>query len=206
MINTCRSALCYLLLVVLTGCQPQPSPESIATTFWKAAVNNNSLIMKRLCSAATYDDSDDFSRLHTVTAFQLGKIVIDGDSAEIETRLFFDNPEQPIDITTYLVREDNEWKIDYQRSVSFLSMNREMTELIDDIETLAQELAEQVEGSVEEFTEKALPEIRSRINDAEQELGQQLQEIKKKVDEFLDELERSLEESRPAEPPTTTQT
>ncbi len=206
MINACRPILFYLFLVVLTGCQQQPSAESIATTFWKAAVNNNSLIMKRLCSRDSYDDNDDFSRLHTVTAFQLGKIVIDGDSAEVETRLYFDNPDMPVNVTTYLVREDKEWKIIYQRSVSFLGMNREMIELMGDIETFAKELAEQVEGSVEEFREKALPEIRSRINEAEQELRQQLPEIKRKIDEFLDELERSLEESMPTEPPTTTRT
>ncbi|MEQ8426339.1 MAG: hypothetical protein RLT87_07545 [Gammaproteobacteria bacterium] len=205
-------SLRYQLLVLvsavalLTACQHKASPETIATTFWKAAVNNNSLIMKRLTSVNTYTQQNDFALLHKTTNFKLGKIVIDANRAKIETTLYFDEPDKPVALTTYLLKEEDKWLIDYQRSVAFLNMNREMTEIMDDIEALARQFADQVEGSVEQFRQKALPEIRSKIDKAEQQLKKKLPELKQQVDQFLDELERSIEKSMPREAPETTRT
>lgn len=196
----------FSIVLLLTGCQHQASADAIATTFWKAAVNNNSLIMKRLSSKNSYDDQDDFSLLHKTTDFKLDKVTIDADQAEIETRIYLEDPDKPVAMTTYLVKEDDKWLINYQRSVAFFTANSEMTELMGDIEELARHLADEVEGSVEQFRKKALPEIRSRIDEAEKQFRKKLPEIKQQVDQFLDELERSIEESLPREEPTTTRT
>lgn len=196
----------FSAVALLTACQHQASPEAIATTFWKAAVNNNSLIMKRLASTNTYTQQDDFSLLHKTTNFKLGKIVIDANRAEIETTLFFDDPDKPAVLTTYLLKEEDKWLVDFQRSVALLNMNREMTEIMGDIEELARQFADQVEGSVEQFRQKALPEIRSKIDEAERQLRKKLPELKQQVDQFLDELERSIEKSMPREAPATTRT
>lgn len=196
----------FSVVALLTACQHQASPEAIATTFWRAAVNNNSLIMKRVTSKNTYTQQDDFSQLHKATNFKLGKIVIEGDRANIETTLYFDDPDSPFALTTYLLKEEDKWLVDYQRSLAFLNVNRDMSEIMDDIEELARQFADQVEGSVEQFRQKALPEIRSKIDEAERKLRKKLPELKQQVDQFLDELERSIEESTPREAPTTTRT
>ena len=196
----------FSFILVLVGCQHQASPEAVATTFWKAAVNNNSLIMKRLSSKNTYNQQDDFSLLHKTTDFKLGKILIDDNSAEIETTLYIGDRDKPVLLTTYLVKEEEKWFVDYRRSVAFFTMNSEMSELIGDIEEMARQFADQVEGSVEQFREKALPEIRSKIDEAEKQFRKKLPEIKQQVEQFLDELERSLEKSMPREAPETTRT
>lgn len=200
-------ALLYLFPVLfLSGCQPGATPDQVAEQFWAGAVKKNSVIMRRLCSKQTYDSGDDFSLLHNTTSYLQGKIVIDGQQAEIDTTLYFDDANQPFRIKTYLLKEDDVWLVDYQRTVAFFNLNREMTDLMGDIEDMAEEFANQVEGSVEEFRKKAVPKIKSGIEQAEKELKQKLPEIRQKIQEFLDELERSLEESIPEQEPTTTQT
>ena len=198
--------LSVLLSLLLTACQMNATPDQVADKFWAAAVNNNSVIMKRLSSKQTYSNVDDFSLLHKTKSYELGKIVIDTNQAEIETILLFDESDEPFRMKTYLIREEDNWLIDYQRTVAFFTFNTEITDLMGDIEDLAEEFANQVEGSVEEFRRKALPKIQSKVEEAEKEIKQQLPEIKQKIKEFLEELERSIDEAIPEEDPKTTST
>ncbi len=201
-----RLLLLSAVFFMLPGCKGDLNPDQVADIFWSAAVSNNSALMKRMSSRDTYNESADFARLHQVTAFTLGRIVIDGDTAEVETSLTMDNASSPVSITTYLINEEGKWRVDFDKTASFLSLNEQMTELIDGIEGLAEEFAEEIEGSVEDFKEKALPAIKSQVEQVEKELKKKLPEIRQQIDEFLEELEKSIEESLPETPPETPET
>ena len=198
-------ALCALVLL-LSACKGDLNPDQVADIFWTAAVNNNTPLMKRMCSSNSVGDTADFTRLHTVTAFTLGRIVIDGNRAEVETSLNIKEASRPVSVTTYLMKENGKWRVDYGKTASFLTLNEQMTELIGGIEDLAEEFADEIEGSVEEFKEKALPAIKSQVEQLEKELQKKLPEIRQQIDEFLEELEQSIEESMPDTPPETPET
>ena len=196
----------FALIFVLSACKGDLNPDQVADLFWTAAVNNNTPLMKRMCSSNSFDDATDFTRLHTVTAFTLGRIVIDGNSAEVETSLSMKEASRPVSVTTYLTKENGKWRVDFGKTASFLTLNEQMTELIGDIEDLAEEFADEIEGSGEEIKEKALPAIKSQVQQLEKELQKKLPEIRQQIDEFLEELEQSIEESIPDKPPETPET
>lgn len=198
-----------LLLIAcgLWSCQSLMTPLQVSEKFWTGIQKKNIALVKTYSLSNSGYESDEMTRLPDVTAISFGKIIIDADIAEIETRVTIASNEKTIEIPlkTYLKNENNIWRVSYEKSVLPLKTNQEMTKLLGDMQELTEGIAEEIEESVEEFKDKTLPEIKSKLEQAEQELREKLPELKNKIDEFLRDLEKSLEEAFPAEEEAKTQ-
>ena len=194
---------CYLKIVlfafILTSCQISASPDKVSDKFWQSVQQQNLDAIKKHSLKESIPENMDVKKLSGVQNYSFGKILIDGDNAEIETLVSVKNANKQnnISLTTKLLQHDGMWLVDFESTVSPLMINNEVAELMGGIEDLTEEFAKQVEGSVEEFKKKAIPEIKSKLEEAEQELKEKLPEIKGKIDEFLKELEKSIQEAFP---------
>ena len=196
-----------LFCCALLSCQSPMTPLHVAEKFWLGIQHKNIALIKKYSSLDSINDSDDIGQFAGVTDIRFGKIIIDGDFAEIETSVAISSDKKTMDISlkTYLIHDNDAWKVNYGKSLLPLMINQDMTELFGGIQELTEEFAEEIEDSIEEFKEKVMPEIKSKLEQAEQELREKLPVLKNMIDEFLQELEKSIEESMPSKEEAKTQ-
>ena len=199
-----NSHLLLSICIWLVSCQSSMTPAQVSEQFWQGLVANDITKIKK------YSLKDSFSEQevpHKISNISFGKIVIDGEDAEIETTLQVETEGKLAEIllTTFLQIEDKAWRVNYEKTITALKIKQDVSELVGGIQELAEEFSEELENSVEEFKEKALPEIKSKIEQTEQEIREKLPELKDMIDEFLEELEESIKESIPVEEEPKTQ-
>ncbi|MCK9634712.1 MAG: DUF4878 domain-containing protein [Methylobacter tundripaludum] len=158
------------LLLLLSGCQAALTPEQVATAFWVAMAEGN------LDSAREYATQE---TRHLVTKQQnleeatvkTGAILIDGSNATVATVMTLKKPEnrKELSFDTVLLKENDLWKVDYQRTLNNLS-NLPFGDIF-----------------------KSLRAIGETIN---KELEQQIPLFEKQIKSFSDELIRQLDEFR----------
>ena len=194
-------------MALISGCKTPMTPEEISDKFWLGVKTKNVALIKKYSAEDTIANLDSKDTIPQVKTISFGKIIIDGEIAEIETILTIILNEKLMDlnIETHLKKINGQWKVDYDKTMRPLTINHDMAELLGGVEALSQELADEIKNSVEEFKEKALPEIKSKMEEAEKEIREKLPELKNIIDEFLKDLEKSIEESIPVEEEVKTQ-
>lgn len=203
-----RILLILIMFSLCTACQQVVKPEEVALSFWQAVQKEDINSIKRLSNLKHDDEYSKFIDKIEITSIKTGKIVIDGEQAEVETTLGLNKPESYYSVTTYLHKDKDQWRVDFNSTMSVFMIGQDVKELIKDIEILSEEFTKQIEDSVDEIKKKAVPKIRSKVKELEQELEKKIPEVRDRIFEFLEELERSIE--LPPEPtqqePSTTQT
>lgn len=183
------------------------TPLQTSEKFWRGIQKKNITLVTIYSESDPKIKAEDLKQLPDVTDVTFGRIIIDAEHAEIETFLTVTLDEEATNIRakTFLVEKDNKWKVAYQRTMMQVTVNRNIAEIIDGIQELAEGVAEEIEDSVEEIKEKAIPEIESQLEQAEQEWREIMPELKNMINEFIRKLEESIEESLPAEEEPKTQ-
>jgi gas vesicle protein len=199
-----RKNYIYIIMLLficggLLSCQSSMTPLQVSEKFWSGIKKKNISLITIYSSSDSGFSADDIKQLPEVTAISYGRIIIDADIAEIETRVTItaDGKTINIPLKTYLEREGDVWRVSYKQSVLLLKTNREMSELLDDVQELTEDLAKEIEESVEDFKEKAMPEIESQLEQAEEALRDKIPEFKNMLDELLESLKRSLDKAIP---------
>ena len=195
--------LVSLLLVcgALLSCQSSKTPTQVSEHFWLGVQTKNVALVKKYSLVNSIDETEDLIDFENITEVTFGKIIIDGNIAEIETTVTTTLNEEKVDIKleTYLENHNEVWKVNFNKTVLPLEFNQNMAEVIGDIEEITEEITAQIEESVEDIKEKIVPEIKSEIDKAEKEILQKIPELKNFFEEFLDQLEKSLEGLMPTE-------
>ncbi len=183
----------------LLSCQSSMTPLQVSEKFWEGIEKKNISLITIYSSSDSGYSADDIKQLPDVTTTTFGRIIIDADIAEIDTQVTITSGGKTIDIPlkTYLIRENDVWRVNYKQSILLLKTNQGMIELLGGVQELTEGLAEDIEESVEDFNEKAMPEIESKLKQAEEALRDKIPEFKNMLDELLEGFKRSLEEAIP---------
>ena len=154
---------------VLLSCQTSMTSLQVSEKFWLGIQQKNVALVKKYSLSDSEIESDDIEQLPDVTEIVFGKIIIESGFAEIETSVttLLDEKIMDIPFKTYLKNENDNWKVNYEKTVLPFKFDLEVTELFGDIEKLAEGIAEEVEESMEEFKKKAISEIKSTLEQAE---------------------------------------
>jgi len=170
-----------LFLLSVTACQSTKTAEDITIAFWSAIGDNNLELAKKYCSAQSkplLSSSHHYSFQNTTLNY--GKIVIDGNQATVETLTITADDKQHSFIT-YLLKEDNNWKVDYQRSRKNLENSQLFIDLFKSLENLSDTINKQLE--------QQLPLIEKGIKSFERE-------FKQKIDDLENELKKSFPQKK----------
>ncbi len=167
------SIIGLLFLISIYSCESKLSPEKATILFWSALAENNLDQAKVYCSSVSAPEllSTEPHQLSN-SRFNYGKIVLDGNQATVETKIepALNNKSS---FTTYLVKEENDWKVECERSIKELSGNQFLNEFINNLNTLGNEINKKLE--------QQLPIIEKELQSFGQELKQQLDDLDKEL-------------------------
>lgn len=190
-------AMAPCLLLLLSGCSRQPAtPMMVAEQFWAAVEADDVRQIRRHILAGQATASAGAQGVTPVTSTQLGRTVIDGDKARIDTRVTLAaDSDTEVALATVLVREQQEWKVDYDRTMDSLARRGAVAETLAELRDFGAALGEGINQSVEEF-ERALPEIRAGVEESIGEIQRALPEIEKGVEQSIDAMREQLPQIR----------
>lgn len=169
-------AIGFLFLFSLSACESKKTPTETTQAFWSAMAKNNVKVAKNYCSSQTQTPLSSSNIPFKESIFTYGRITIDGDQATVDAQII-----PPVNnrssFTTFLIKENDIWKIDCQRSVSNLAGNQLLDDFFKRLSKFGNNLNKQLE--------QQLPLIEKEI----EKFGQ---ELEKQIDHFEDELKKSL--------------
>ena len=165
-------------LLLLSACQTPKPPEETTQVFWNSLSKNEIAFAKKHTTQQSQHllGISPLPQIFHNANFDFGKIIIDGNQASVETIIIYTLEEKPnIHFTTYLVKEDTQWKVDYQRSIP--SANNDLfNELFNSLNKLGESFNHQLN--------KQIPLIEKEF----ESLGEKL---KQEIDNFNENLNKS---------------
>lgn len=175
-----------LILLLMTACQSQKTPEQTTISFWSAIANNDLGLAKSYCSKQSLCNLTAPQAPFKNAQFNYKKIVINDQHATVETEIISESNVKTT-FSTFLIKENNHWTVDYQRSSSTLSGNRLFKNLFNSLNTL--------EDTINQQLEQQLPIIEKEIKSFSEQLKQHADDFESKVKKFFPQ--KSLKKQPP---------
>jgi hypothetical protein len=170
----------FCLLFMLSGCQAVLSPEQVTLAFWEAMVQGN---LESARKHATQETQHLVTKQQNLegASIKTGEVVINGTNATVSTIMTLKMPESNklLSFNTVLLKENNLWKVDYQKTLNNLSI-LPFGELFNSLRAIGDAINKELEQQV--------PLFEKQIKSFSEELIRQ-----------LDEFRRNLEKSIPPE-------
>lgn len=192
----------FLTMLVLTGCFGPESPQDVAQEFWKAVITHNvddAIEYSTLVDAKSYDAfNKKWDGYQPVT----GKIVIDGNQAEVETELsrINDTGINRQKLNTYLVKQDGQWKVDYVRTAESINGGA-LGHFLGQLDELGKKLSDTLMDSSDKFSvemqrlEDELKTLAKSVGEEANKIVEQYgTELKKSIEELAESIDRALKE------------
>jgi ElaB/YqjD/DUF883 family membrane-anchored ribosome-binding protein len=199
------------LVVMSAGCSRPETPQQVATGFWQAIAEGKAAAaveLSTLVDASGLETLED-AQINSLPDF--GRVVIEADNATIETILATNEGTGDAaeiarrEITTYLVRVNDQWLVDYQRTREAMASRSSFSGLKEDLGHLRQQfddavgrsseqIADQVDQLAKDF-ETYSEETGKKARQALDQFGESLDQFRKQIEESLDNGGKKPEES-----------
>lgn len=179
------------LSVLIAGCSRPETPQQVATEFWQAVAEGDAQDAVDLSTLTDTGALDEFGREWLNTLPDFGRVVIDADQATIVTNLPADARRE---ITTYLVRVDDQWLVDYQRTYDAVTEPSPLSGLVNDISELREQFDDVVGRSREQISQR-MDELAKDFENYSDETGQKAQEVLESFGQSLEDLRKRIEKS-----------
>lgn len=163
----------FSLLLLLSGCQGALTPEQVTTEFWQAMIESNLDSARKYATQETQPLIAKQQNMDNAT-LKTGAILIDGSNATVSTIITLKDPEinKALSFDTVLLKENDLWKVDYQRTLNNL-LNLPFGDIFKSLrgigETINNKLEQQIplfEKQIESFSEaltRQMDEFRHRL-------------------------------------------
>lgn len=189
------SNILFSLLVVASGCAANLTPMEVTDRFWKGVREKDSATVSRYVtseSAASLNQQDPARNILPIKQVTLGKTVIEGERAWIDTMVEIAGDEPfRMSIQTVLQQENRQWRVDYNATVASITNDSDIGRVLGDISKLSKQFTDKLNQSLDQ-AQLALPEIEREIGKIEKNLRQKLPELRQRMEELMRHLEESL--------------
>lgn len=184
--------LLSLMCLFITGCDEELYPIEVSEGFWRAVKDKDVEVIRKYSTEHSLTGEELSEKILPLDEIVLGKTVIDGDGAWVDTTVTIsgDKP-YTLPIKTVLIRENKQWKVDYQATIKWVSKGSVVSSVISSIKNMSEELAEELNQSMEGI-EKAIPELKEEIEKIEESLLEHVPELKKQIEEFVEDLRDAI--------------
>jgi len=210
--NNIKLGLNLLVLILTSGCSTTPlTPSQTAQNFWAAVLVDDDDTASGYVTQASKSDLESMPNDFNEATVSFGEIRIASDQASIETSLEYDKAAKSdaTIFTTYLQREDKNWRIDLIETKNSLKKSKEkhgLNKLVDDLQKLGRDFTTQmdemrknwedaqpeIKKDLEQLGESVQEDVEGAIDKYGPEIQQNLQELTDSLDEALKELQKSL--------------
>lgn len=201
----CAHIIVLLLIASVAACGKPSTPVEVASEFWQALEAGDAGMVKRRITAAEAASFQSIDQVLPIAGAELGRIVIDGRAATIDTSITVSG-DKPLEfpLKTYLVLEDEEWKVDYARTIEAVHNAGKLAAVIDKVHEFGDTLQQGIERSVQEL-EHTLPQIEQELSRIEDQIKQHVPELRKRLEQFTQELEEAMKRPPAPSPPVATE-
>lgn len=196
----CVALLCAIVL--LAACTAEKTPQEVTQAFWQAVIENNAPGAVRYSTLMDVQQYDGFGRDWSGITPVWGRIVIEGAEASIETTLTATaaGDTRPLTFVTHLVRQDEQWKVDYARTAEEVNAGP-LAKLFGKLERLGQDISQQL-GATSDKLALELERMGEEFEELSRELGGQAaasaekfaDELRRHIDALAESARRALEE------------
>lgn len=191
-------------LLALTACGGPKTPQEVTEAFWTAVRDNDADDIVEYSTLRDINGYDRFSRDDWAEAkLSWSKVVIDGSDAEIGTEVLHpgESEEAKLTFTTYLVRQGEQWMVDYDRTSDGLRAGTMLHDIVQQVDAIGREISnrfdeasrgldENLKDMAEEFRELS-QSIQKSTSESVERYGNKLREH---MDELADSIDRALKE------------
>lgn len=180
-----------LIGFLLSSCQSPETPQQVTQHFWQAVIEDKPDEVVKYSTLVDVKDYDRFSMNWSGFQPSLGKITIENNNATLISQF---TPPAGADLkerklTTYLVMQNEEWKVDYQKTRDAMKMDKAGS-LFGKLNQIGKELQKQLENSADEFNSE-MEQLGEKLQELSDQVGSEAAEG---VEKFADELEKSIKE------------
>lgn len=183
-----------LICLFITGCDQGLYPIDVSEGFWRAVKNKDIKAIEKYSTKDSLTDDELSENVLPLDEIVLGKTVIDGDGAWVDTTVTIsgDKP-YTLPIKTVLIRKNRQWEVDYQATMKWVSKGSSVYSVISGIKNMSEDLAEELNQSMEDI-QKAIPEVKEEVEKIEESLMEHVPELKKQIEEFVEDIEEAIKD------------
>lgn len=186
-----RYSLVILGTLMLSACGGPETPQEVSKAFWQSVIEGDA---GEVADLSTLDDAsrfDGFGQDWQGATASSGRIVIEGPTARITTRIkgLKDQDDTPLETTTYLVQEDGDWRVDYAHTKEAFT-NRP---LFDQMMRKLEDFGEQMRSSFSESSDKAAKDIERMSEQLKDRMAAANEDVSKQMDDFAEKLDEAME-------------
>lgn len=192
----------FLTTTLLTACFSPESPQEVTREFWEAVITHNTEDLLEYSTLIDPNSYDAFNRKWEGYQVVTGKLMIDANQAEVETKLSQINKTSEHDkkVTTYLIKQDKKWKVDYVRTAKLLEGDI-FGQFFGQLDKLSKNLSSAFNESSKKFSieiQRLEDELKlfsqSSSDEANKILEHHGDQLKQRLKELADSIDRALKE------------
>lgn len=206
-----KAGLAALLAMTLMGCQSPETPKPVSEAFWRAMAEGDADEVVKWSTRTDAAGHERFPDQWSGAEPGFGRVVIDADQASVVTRLPHRNDaKDPLKAQTYLVRQDGDWFVDYQKTRQDFTQRSLFDTLIDEAnqwgETLSQRLdledwskkMDDLAQQLDELSSQAAENAETAIDDYGQALRERLESLRQSIERALENNKDAPNDARQA--------
>ncbi|MFT4582755.1 MAG: hypothetical protein ACI8XZ_002509 [Gammaproteobacteria bacterium] len=182
------------VLALCGACAKDLTPQEVASHFWNAVQNGDAAEVRRYITAAQALSLKSLDGVLPISKSAFKRAVTEGTTAYVDTTITVTS-DKPLDfpLKTYLLLEDKQWKVDYEKTISSVETAGRLAGVISRIHEFGTALQQGIDRSVKEF-ENTVPQIEQELSRLEAQIKQHVPELRKRLDNFARDLEESLKD------------
>lgn len=184
-----------LMAVLLAGCLGPKSPQAVTKAFWQAVIDHDVDDVVKYSTLTNVQDYNGFGMDWKGYKPTWGKVVIDGNQASVESSFSgpIGNTSQSRQCTTYLVKQNGVWRVDYNQTSADLRGGA-LGHLFGQLNAMGHELSKSLNDSARQL-DREIAQLGQRLQLMADDFTQQTQAIVEKHAKELQEIMRELQDS-----------
>jgi len=195
-----RGLLIAVVALVLAGCSKPETPQEVAAAFWQAMADSDASDVVKFSTIDDAGDFDGYQRSWANAVPSFGRVVIDESEATIVTRLPVEERSggERMELTTYLVREQGQWLVDYQRTGEAILSPSPFSDIMGELSRLGQRLSATFSSSsseLEDKMEQLARDLETYSDEMSRRAESAMEDFARRLQESMRALERSLDEA-----------
>jgi hypothetical protein len=136
-------ALCTCLGLAISACSKPQTPQEVAADFWQAVQSGKPNKVKKHISAKDQITMESLQNVMPISNVSFGKILIDGDVASVDTHVTLEGDRaMELPINTHLVKENDRWTVDYERTINTIVAAGKVAAVIDQFKDIGNAVKE----------------------------------------------------------------
>jgi hypothetical protein len=180
-----------MLALILSACNKPETPQEVSLAFWQSVINNDVAGVVKYSTLGSEQGYDAFAREWKGMIPSWGKVIIEEREARVHTHISTPDAarSEMLYFVTYLVKQGNEWKVDYNQTENVVGTSSAVTDFVNRITTIGDEISHQFEEAGKTVSSE-LEALNIQLIELTDSLGNQASLV---VEEYSEIMRRHLD-------------